>query len=190
MDLGISDSTIAYDVATVSFFNTIIKNESESYVSNKNRFREYKIYISSERDYLNSNSSYKFRLIGSESDTENAENTIYYELYLKPTGTDPVKLDECTDYSNSSSYSTYKSSATKYYSSIYLGGVSRLANTTTYVLYPYYSYAKISSGNDYQLTWKGDAVLWIKLTEVSLQAAMEHNYGMYTSKLYFTVESP
>lgn len=192
MDLGISDKDTAYDVARINFYNTklISGNNASSTASSTTRFKDYKIYISPERN-TSSSAQYKFRLIGSESDTESDENTIYYDLYISPDGSNIVSLSDCAskhDYTSNSSYSTYTSNATGYYTSSKLGGVKK--TNSVYTLYPLYSYSKISSSNDYQQIWQTDTTLFIKLQTQSLNTAETHLNGMYMSTLYFTVESP
>ncbi len=189
MDLGIEDSNVSYDVAKIYFYNTRLDTQSSSYVTNKSRFTDYKIYISPDNT-LNSSEDYKFRLIGSSGYAESDENTIYYDLYISPDGSSIVSLDDCASSHNylNNNYSNYSSNASSYYKVCRLGGVEKVNNC--YILYPFYSYTKMSSNNDYQLTWTTDTTLYIKLKSRSTSTATTHLNGMYTSTLYFTVESP
>lgn len=190
MDLGINNNNVAYDVANISFYHTRLETQTSSYVENKSRFTDYKIYISPERDY-NTVGQYKFRMVGSEGSLESNENTIYYDLYIEPKeGGSLTKLDSCQNPTTQSTYSNYQTNTSNNYGNS-IGGVSKISNTSTYIIYPYYKYVKISStSDDYQMTWKAEKTLYIKLTSASLQSYNQHYSGMYTSTLYFTVESP
>lgn len=188
MDLGISDPNEPYDVAKIYFYNTkLLNGVSESIVNSTTNFSDYKIYISPERS-TTSNADYKFRLIGSETDTESDENTIYYDLYINPKGSGLTALKDCSNYTSSSNYTNYKNSVTSNYSVSKLGGVKTTGSVFT--LYPQYSYSKTSSGNDWQQIWQTDTTLFIKLQKRSTDTAETHLNGMYMSTLYFTVESP
>ena len=188
MDLGITDPNTSYDVARIYFYNTKLRSGvNESTVKSTENFTAYKIYISPERN-TSSSEDYKFRLIGSESDSESDENTIYYDLYIDPKGSGLVSLSNCSNYTTNNSYDTYRNNVSSNYSTSKLGGVKK--TNSVYVLYPQYSYSKISSGNDYQQLWQTDTTLVIKLQKRSTDKAETHLNGMYKSTLYFTVESP
>ncbi len=190
MDLGISNANTPYNIAKISFYHTKIVTSTDSAAGNKDNFTAYKIYISPESNY-NISGQYRFRLVGSEGYTESNENTIYYDLYISPKDDGSLtKLDSCANPTTQTSYNNYQTNTQSNYGKT-LGGVKKVSNTSSYILYPYYNYVLLSSSEKtYQMTWKTEKYLYIKLTSASTNAYNQHGYGMYTSRLYFTVESP
>ena len=187
MDLDISSQSTPYWVANVQFLNVDVKSSKPDADTEKTR---YTIYISPSPTYSVGGTGadtdlteyrYKFIKMGTESQARNDTNTIYYDLYLKTSANGYTALKSCT--------------ANTTYATGTIGSAGVLSNSvkTTFKLLPKFESEQISKSgllggnNEYKVTWTLDQDIYLKLTQASLNAQLQHQPGIYYSNIYFTM---
>ncbi len=175
----------AYDVASVQFYFL----DQITYTPNESvRQQKFKIYISPTSDY-NAAGQYRFMKMGTEGQSRNDKNTIYYDLGLQ----------------TSEGFRSFRN----------LNGVTLLGDigtagvyaNNTYVITPKYSNVQTAAASTYTYTtgswyneqthtatigedcfteyWKLTQDIYLKVTDDSYDA--NHLAGMYDSWIYLTL---
>ena len=177
------ETILAYDVASVRFLFSEIVSTEPNIETEKTKF---KIYISPTPDY-SSPGQYRFIKLDSDNQARNDMNTVYYDLYIKTGDTSFTAM-------NSTTSSTVKAEGI-------IGSWGRDSTvSTTYYMHPQCTYSQVSSsaifaGEDkYQITWELDQKIWLKINDSTHDATYNslgkiHNYGMYWSYIYLTLET-
>lgn len=195
MDLRLKTQSDPYVVANVDLqsIDLVTKNKPDA----ATQIGKYTVYISPTSDY-NVAGSYRFIRMNSENQARTDENTIYYDLYIKPENT-YVKLSSLGASGDNSAYSNYTNNVAKN-TSYKIGNAFALAspvdslNDNTKVAYgirPLYEIQTIADsglmgGDDqWKETWNLNQNIYLKIADRSLNVT--HQAGLYYSYIYFTL---
>ena len=195
MDLEVESGNTppVYDVARVQFnFTTITTSPSNP--ASTNQRRAYKIYVSPTNLYTVSG-DYQFIRNGTERQDRVFANTVYYDLLIETSEGTYEKLSASADYTGNGNNA--KANAQSHFTTGKIGGVTKVNNTNTYLLYPLYDSQQTSSGasNKWKETWEMNEHIFLQIKDESTeiqsgQNARRHQEGVYTSTIYFTIVSP
>lgn len=183
MKLDPEGASPLYNVANIILESSdwVIGKETDK-PSSGNNINKFKVYLSPTSDY-NVQGQYKFIKMNSENQARTDDNTIYYDLYMRPEGSDYLLGSE--NYSNYNNDNTPKNEENK------IGTIKKVPNTSSYEICPLYKCTPIDVGGGYggdyswQVTWKLDQDIFLKISDDSLDKY--HAAGLYYSFIYFTV---